>query len=57
MTIEIVFAFVIGCVIGALSNRKDKDVEEQKAIYDKKIIQYEIDIASVSYTHLRAHET
>ena len=45
MTIEIVFAFVIGCLIGALSNKKDKDIEEQKAIYDKRIIQYEIDIA------------
>ena len=37
MTIEIVFAFVIGCVIGALSNRKDKDVEDPEAVFEAEI--------------------
>ena len=44
MTIEIAFAFLIGMLIGALSKSKDVDIQEQKEIYDKRIIQYEIDL-------------
>ena len=42
---EIAIAFFIGFMIGLIIKPKDKDLAEQQAIYDKKIIQYEIDIA------------
>ena len=45
MTIELVLGFLIGAIIGHLLKPKNKDLEEQRAIYDKKVIQYEIDIA------------
>ena len=41
---EIGLAFIIGFMIGLVMRPKDKDLEEQKAIYDKKVIQYEIDL-------------
>lgn len=43
--IEIGLAFIIGLMIGLVLKPKDKDLIEQQAVYDKKIIQYEIDIA------------
>ena len=43
--IDIGIAFMIGFMVGLFIKPKDKDLEEQKAIYDKKVIQYEIDIA------------
>ena len=42
---EIGLAFIIGLMLGLVMRPKDKDLEEQKAIYDKKVIQYEIDLA------------
>ena len=41
---EIGLAFIIGFMIGLVMRPKDKDLEEQKAIYDKKVAQYEIDL-------------
>ena len=41
---EIGLAFIIGFMIGLVMRPKDKDYEEQKAIYDKKVVQYEIDL-------------
>ena len=38
-------AFIIGFLIGLVMRPKDKDLKEQQEIYDKKVIQYEIDIA------------
>jgi hypothetical protein len=43
--IEIGLAFMIGFLIGLIMRPKDKDLTEQQAIYDKKVIQYEIDLA------------
>ena len=43
--IELLLAFLIGLAVGILARPKNANLEEQKAIYDKKIIQYEIDIA------------
>jgi hypothetical protein len=43
--IDIGIAFFIGLMIGLVLKPKDKDLKEQQEIYDKKIIQYEIDIA------------
>ncbi len=43
--IEIGIAFFIGLMIGLILKPKDKDLIEQQAIYDKKVIQYEIDLA------------
>jgi hypothetical protein len=43
--IDIGLAFFIGLMIGLMLKPKDKDLQEQQAIYDKKVIQYEIDIA------------
>lgn len=45
MIIEVAFAFLFGLLIGHLTKPKNVDFEEQKAIYDKKVIQYEIEIA------------
>ena len=42
---EIAIAFFIGLMVGLWLKPKDKDLAEQQAIYDKKVIQYEIDIA------------
>jgi len=42
---EIGLAFFIGLMIGLMLKPKDKDLQEQQAIYDKKVIQYEIDLA------------
>ena len=42
---EIALAFFIGFLIGLVLKPKDKDLKEQQEIYDKKVIQYEIDIA------------
>ena len=42
---EIALAFFIGFLIGMVLKPKDKDLKEQQEIYDKKVIQYEIDIA------------
>jgi hypothetical protein len=42
---EIGLVFMIGFLIGLVMRPKDKDLQEQKKIYDKKVIQYEIDIA------------
>ena len=36
---------LIGFMVGLYIKPKDKDLEEQQAIYDKKAIQYETDIA------------
>ena len=41
---EIGLAFIIGFMIGLVMRPKDKDLVEQKAIYDKKVAQYEIDL-------------
>ena len=41
---DIFIAFIIGALAGFLARPKDKDYEEQKAIYDKKVAQYEIDL-------------
>ena len=43
--IDIGIALLIGFMAGLLIKPKDKDLAEQQAIYDKKLIQYEIDIA------------
>jgi len=43
--IDIGIAMLIGFMAGLFIKPKDKDLAEQKEIYDKKIIQYEIDIA------------
>jgi len=43
--IDIGIAFFIGFMVGLYIKPKDKDLAEQQAIYDKKAIQYEIDIA------------
>ena len=43
--IDIGIAFFIGLMIGLWLKPKDKDLAEQQAIYDKKVIQYEIDLA------------
>lgn len=43
--IDIGIALIIGLMIGLWLKPKDKDLAEQQAIYDKKIIQYEIDLA------------
>ena len=42
---EIGLAFIIGFMIGLVIKPKDKDLQEQQNIYDKKVIQYETDIA------------
>lgn len=42
---EIALSFFIGFLIGLVMRPKDKDLAEQQAIYDKKAMQYEIDIA------------
>jgi len=42
---EIGLAFIIGFMIGLVIKPKDKDLQEQQDIYDKKVIQYETDIA------------
>ena len=41
---EIGLAFIIGFMIGLVMRPKDKDLVEQKEIYDKKVVQYEIDL-------------
>ena len=41
---EIGLAFIIGFMIGLVMRPKDKNLEEQKAIYDKMVAQYEIDL-------------
>ena len=41
---EIGLAFMIGFMIGLVMRPKDKDLVEQKEIYDKKVVQYEIDL-------------
>jgi|GEM_PF-1848012 len=43
--IDIGLAFIIGLMIGLVLKPKNKDLAEQQAIYDKRLIQYEIDIA------------
>ena len=43
--IDIGIALLIGFMAGLVIKPKDKDFEEQQDIYDKKLIQYEIDIA------------
>ena len=43
--IDLLLAFLIGLAVGVLTRPKNVSLEEQKAKYDKKIIQYEIDIA------------
>jgi hypothetical protein len=43
--IDIGISFIIGLMIGLWMKPKDKDLAEQQAIYDKKVIQYEIDLA------------
>jgi hypothetical protein len=43
--IDIGIALLIGFMAGLFIKPKDKDLAEQQAIYDKKLIQYEIDIA------------
>ena len=43
--IDIGLAFFIGLMIGLVLKPKDKDLKEQQEIYDKKLIQYEIDLA------------
>lgn len=45
MMIDIGLAFIIGLMIGLVLKPKNKDLAEQQAIYDKRLIQYEIDIA------------
>lgn len=42
---EMGLAFFIGLMVGLWLKPKDKDLSEQQAIYDKKVIQYEIDLA------------
>ena len=41
---DIFIAFIIGALAGFLARPKDKDLEEQQAIYNKKAIQYETDL-------------
>lgn len=41
---EIGLAFMIGFAIGLIMRPRDKDLEEQKAIYDNKIEEYEKNI-------------
>ena len=43
--IDFGIGFIIGLMIGLVLKPKDKDLVEQQAIYDKRIAQYEIDIA------------
>ena len=43
--IDFGIGFVIGTMLGLMIKPKDKDLAEQQAIYDKKVIQYEADIA------------
>ena len=43
--IDIGIALLIGFMAGLFIKPKDKDLKEQQEIYDKKVIQYEIDIA------------
>ena len=43
--VDIGIAFFIGLMVGLVLKPKDKDFTEQQAIYDKKVIQYEIDLA------------
>ena len=43
--IDLLLAFLIGLAVGVLTRPKNVSLEEQKATYEKKIIQYEIDIA------------
>jgi len=43
--VEIGLAFMIGFLIGLIMRPENKNIAEQKAIYDKKTTQYEIDIA------------
>jgi len=43
--IDFGIGFVIGMMLGIMLKPKDKDLAEQQAIYDKKVIQYEIDVA------------
>jgi hypothetical protein len=43
--IDFGMGFVIGIMLGLMFKPKDKDLAEQQAIYDKKIVQYEMDIA------------
>jgi hypothetical protein len=42
---DILLAFLIGMGVGVLTRPKNVSLEEQKAIYEKKITQYEMDIA------------
>jgi hypothetical protein len=57
---EIALAFFIGFLIGLVLKPKDKDLKEQQEIYDKKVIQYEIDIAyykDLCHWHVRQRKT
>jgi len=43
--IDILIGFIVGALTGYCASPKDKDLQEQQDIYNKKVIQYEIDIA------------
>ena len=43
--IDIAASFMIGFLVGLYIKPKDKDLQEQQAIYDNKLNQYETDIA------------
>jgi hypothetical protein len=42
--IDIGLAFIIGFLIGLVIRPKDKDLEEQKEIYDSKVFEYRKEI-------------
>ena len=57
---ETALAFFIGFLIGLVLKPKDKDLKEQQEIYDKKVIQYEIDIAyykDLCHWHVQQRKT
>jgi hypothetical protein len=44
MMTDIALAFFIGFLIGLVMRRQDKDIAEQKRIYDEKLKEYEYNI-------------
>jgi hypothetical protein len=41
---ELGLAFMIGFIVGLIMRPKDKDLEEQQAIYDNKVFEYQKEI-------------
>ena len=44
MMIDIGLAFIIGLIVGLVMRPQDKDITEQKRIYDQKLAEYEYNI-------------